>query len=159
STSGADPADFPRNNGVVLQEASVFLAGRIVDHLGAFAQWTYDGVAHHGAIDNVDLRAAAHYAGGGLDVAYGATVNNNPTVADIYNSTPGWGFSVSSSGVAITPNATPLIDGGLAQQVVGLGGYAMWNQALYTELAGYRTADGAFSLFRAGIDKATAAVL
>jgi hypothetical protein len=35
----------------------------------------------------------------------------------------------------------------------------MWNGTLYTELAGYRTADGAFSIFRAGTDKATDAVL
>jgi hypothetical protein len=158
-TSSAGGGDFPRDNDVVLQELSVFLAGRIVEHFGAFVQWTYDGVEHHSAVDNVDLRLAAHYAGGGLDVSYGATVNNNPTMSDIYNSTPAWGFPFASSSAAITPNAAALIDGGLEQQVVGLGGYAMWNQTLYTELAGYRTADGAFSVFRAGTDKSTDAVL
>jgi hypothetical protein len=159
NTSTASGGDFPRNNDFVLQQASGFLAGRIVEHFGAFAQWTYDGVEHHSSVDNVDLRLASRYEGNGLDVSFGATVNNNPTVSDIYNSTPAWGFPFASSSVAIAPNAATLIDGGLAQQVVGLGGYAMWNRTLYTELAGYRTADGAFSIFRAGTDKTTDAVL
>src|SRR5206468_1927842 len=46
STAGADPDEFPRNNGVVLQEVSAFYAGRIVDNLGAFVQGTYDGIEH-----------------------------------------------------------------------------------------------------------------
>ena len=159
STADADPSQFPRNNDVVLQQASLFYAGRIVDHLGAFAQWTYDGVAHHSSIDNVDIRLANHYSATDTDIAYGLTVNNNPTVSDIYNSTPAWSFPFASSSVAPTSNASTLIDGGLGQQVVGLGGYAMWNRTLYTEVAGYRTADGAFSIFRAGTDKTTDAVL
>jgi len=124
-----------------------------------FAQWTYDGVAHHSSIDNVDLRLANRYTADKVDIAYGLTVNNNPTVSDIYNSTPAWGFPFASSSVAASPNAATLIDGGLGQQVVGLGAYAMWSRTLYTEIAGYRTADGAFSIFRAGTDKSTDAVI
>jgi hypothetical protein len=155
NTAGADPSNFPRNNAGVLQQASLFYAGRIAEHFGAFAQWSYDGVAHHSAIDNVDLRYANHFERDGTDFAYGLTVNNNPTVSDIYNTTPAWGFPFGSSSVAVTPNAAVLIDGGLGQQVVGFGAYALWNQTLYAEVAGYRTADGAFSIFRAGTDKAT----
>jgi hypothetical protein len=142
-----------------LQQASLFYAGRIAEHLGAFAQWTYDGIAHHSAIDNVDLRFANRSQIGGIDAAYGVTVNNNPTVSDIYNSTPAWGFPFAASSVAVPPNAATLIDGGLEQQVVGAGAYAMLGGTLYAELAAYRTADGAFSLFRAGTDKSEAAVL
>ena len=159
STSGADPSDFPRNNAGALQQASLFYAGRIIEHLGAFVQWTYDGIAHHSSVDNIDLRLAGHHTAGDFDVAYGLTVNNNPTVSDIYNSTPAWGFPFASSSVAVPPNAATLIDGGLGQQVVGLGAYAMWNRTLYTEIAAYRTADGAFSIFRAGTDTTTDAVL
>ena len=122
-------------------------------------QWTYDGVAHHSSVDNVDIRAAGHFEGDGLDLSYGLTVNNNPTVSDIYNTTPAWGFPYASSSVAVAPNASTLIDGGLAQQVAGLGVYAMWNRTLYAEIAGYGTADGALSVFRAGTDKTTDAVL
>jgi hypothetical protein len=158
-STATDPSQFPRNNAAVLQQASLFYGGRIATHFGAFVQGTFDGVERRTAVDNVDLRAASGYSAGNTDVAYGLTINNNPTVSDIYNSTPAWGFPFTSSGVAVAPNAATLVDGGLAQQVVGLGAYAMWNQLLYTEIAGYRTADGAFSLFRAGTDKSTDAAL
>jgi hypothetical protein len=159
STAGADPAEFPRNNAATLQQVSLFYAGRITDLLGAFVQWSYDGIAHHSAVDNVDIRFANHFTGHDVDLSYGLTLNNNPTVSDIYNSTPAWGFPFASSSVAVTANAATLIDGGLGQQVVGLGPYAMWNQTLYAEVAAYRTADDAFSIFRAGTDKTTDAVL
>lgn len=158
-STGTDPSQFPRNDSATLQQLSLFYAGRIADYLGTFAQWTYDGIAHHSAIDNVDIRLANRYESPSAEVAYGLTLNNNPTVSDIYNSTPAWGFPFASSSVAATPNAAALIDGGLGQQVVGLGVYSMWNQTLYVEGAAYRTADGAFSIFRAGTDKTTDAVL
>ena len=159
STADTDPSNFPRNNSIVLQQFSLFYAGRIAEYLGAFAQWTYDGVAHHSSIDNVDIRFANRLKHEGTELSYGVTLNNNPTVSDIYNSTPAWGFPFASSSVAVTPNASVLIDGGLGQQVVGLGAYGMLSDTLYAEIAGYRTADGAFSIFRAGTDKATDAVL
>jgi hypothetical protein len=158
STAGADPGNFPRNNEATLQQLSLFYAGRIAEHIGAFAQWTYDGIAHHSSIDNVDLRYANHLKREGTDLTYGLTLNNNPTVSDIYNTTPAWGFPFASSSVAVAPNAAVLLDG-LGQQVVGLGAYTLWNQTLYAEVAGYRTADRAFSVFRAGTDKTTDAVL
>lgn len=158
-TSGADASNFPRNDDAVLQQFSLFYAGRIVEHFGAFVQWSYDGVAHHSSVDNVDVRVAGHFTAGGVDAGYGVTVNNNPTVSDIYNTTPAWGFPFASSSVAVAPNASTLIDGGLAQQIAGIGVYTMLNQTLYAELAGYRTADGALSVFRAGTDKTTDAVL
>jgi len=159
STAGADPGEFPRNNAATLQQFSLFYAGRITDLLGAFVQWSYDGIVHHSAVDNVDLRFAQNFSRGNFDLAYGLTLNNNPTVSDIYNTTPAWGFPFASSSVAVAANAATLIDGGLGQQVVGLGAYAMVNQTLYAEIAPYRTADGAFSVFRAGTDKTTDAVL
>ncbi len=142
-----------------MQQLSAFYAGRIVEHFGAFVQWTYDGVVHQSSVDNVDIRAAGHFEGDGLDLSYGLTVNNNPTVSDIYNTTPAWSFPYASSSVAVAPNSSTLIDGGLAQQVAGIGAYTMWNRSLYAEIAGYGTADGALSVFRAGTDKTTDAVL
>ena len=58
-----------------------------------------------------------------------------------------------------TPAASTIIEGGLAQQVAGLSAYSMWNRMLYVELGGYRTADGVFSILRAGVDRSTAAAL
>ena len=158
-TAGTDETTFPKNNRAVLQQLSIFLAGRIAEHAGGFVQWTYDGVGHHSSIDNTDLRVTNRYSENGLDVMYGLSLNNNPTMSDIYNTTPVWGFPFAGSGVAPTPAAATLIEGGLAQQVAGLTAYSMWNRTLYAEVGGYRTADGGLSIFRAGIDRSSAAVL
>ena len=158
-SAATDSSLFPKQDELTLQQFSVFLAGRISDHAGAFAQWTYDGLAHHSSIDNVDLRLADRYKSDSLDVTYGLSLNNSPTMSDIYNSTPVWAFPFASSGVAPTPAASTLIQEGLAQQVAGLSVYSMWNRTLYAELGGYRTADGAFSVMRAGVDRSEAAVL
>jgi hypothetical protein len=158
-TTDADPGSFPRNNALALQQASLFLAGRLAEHFGAFAQWTYDGIAHHSSVDNVDVRVAGQLKHEDLDVSYGLTVNNNPTVSDVYNSTPAWGFPFASSRVAVVPNASTLIDGGLAAQVAGVGVYSMWNKTIYAEVAGYRTANEWLSVLRAGTDKTIDAIL
>lgn len=159
NAAGADPTLFDKNGALVLQQASLFLAGRIAEHAGGFVQWSYDGIAHHSAIDNVDLRLAGRYARDTFDLSYGLSLNNSPTLSDIYNATPVWGFPFAGPGVAITPAASPLIQGGLAQQVAGLTAYALWNRTLYTEVGGYRTADGALSVLRAGIDRSEVARL
>ena len=159
NTGGADASSFPRQDALALQQASFFLAGRVSEHAGGFVQWSYDGIAHHSAIDNVDLRMANHRGGGKLDLLYGLSLNNNPTVSDVYNSTPAWGFPFASSSVAVTPAASTLIQGGLAQQVAGLTVYSLWNRTVYAEFGGYRTADKSFSVLRAGTDRSTDAVL
>ncbi len=158
-TAGTDGSNFPKQNALALQQLSVFLAGRISEHAGGFVQWTYDGIAHHSSIDNTDLRLADRYKNDSLDVMYGLSLTNNPAMSDIYNTTPVWGFPFTGSAVAPTPAASTLIEGGLAQQVAGLTAYSMWNRTLYAELGGYRTASGALSVFRAGIDPSGAAVL
>src|SRR6478672_9741701 len=45
-----------------------------------------------------------------------------------------------SSDVAPSPAASTLIDGGLGQQVAGLGAYSLYNNTLYTEVSAYRSA-------------------
>jgi hypothetical protein len=154
-----EPADFPKNNDLVLQQFSLFLSGRVTENIGLFSQWTYDGVEHHSSVDNIDVRLANKSSIFGVDTTYGLSLNNSPTLSDIYNTTPAWGFPYAASSVSVAPNAGTLIDEGLAQQVAGLTAYAMWNKTLYTEAGAYRTADGAFSLFRAGVDKSEAAIL
>lgn len=159
SSPGTTEADYPKQDALVLQQLSVFLAGRAAEHVGGFVQWTYDGVEHHSAVDNVDLRVANRYRGDSMEVDYGLSLNNNPTMSDIFNTTPTWGFPFAGSATAPAPAAATLIDGGLAQQVAGLSVYSMWNHALYAELGAYRTADGAFSVLREGVDRSSAAVL
>jgi hypothetical protein len=161
STKFVDPDSrdaFPRNNSAALQQASIFAAGKITDNIGAFTQWTYDGIAHHSGVDNVDVRYADHVGEGDKGLIYGFTLNNNPSVQDVYNTGPAWGFPFASSGVALAPNASTAIEG-LGQQVAGIGAYGMWHNLVYAEFTAYRTADRAFSALRAGTDRASAAAL
>jgi hypothetical protein len=122
------------------QAVSLFLAGAWGSHVGSFVQVTYDAQADHFSWDNTDIRAAG--TNGklfGKPLTYGFTFNNNPTVEDLWNSTPAWGFPFVSSNVAPSPTAGAVINGGLAQDVAGLGGYAMWNDHLYVGGTLYRS--------------------
>ncbi len=160
--TGDTTAIMPRQNLPVLSGGSLFLATKLNDHMGIFYQWTYDNLAYddqgtrkgHSSIDNTDIRAAYKYAPENAEIPdwiVGLTLNNNPTMSDLWNSTPAWGYPFTGSPLAPTPSAAALIDGGLAQQVAGLGAYAFWKKTLYFELADYRTANVAANAFRRGL--------
>ena len=122
------------------QDASLFLAGAWGEHVGSFLQVTYDAQADHFTWDNSDIRYAN--TNGKLfdkSLSYGVTLNNNPTVEDLWNSTPAWGFPFVSTNVAPSPSAAAIINGTLAQDVAGIGGYAMWNDHLYLVGTIYRS--------------------
>jgi hypothetical protein len=121
------------------QDASLFLAGAWAPHVGSFVQLTYDTQADHFSWDNTDIRYANSTKLLKKDLAYGITLNNNPTVEDLWNSTPAWGFPSISSSSAPGPSAGALINGGLAQDVAGVGGYAMWDNHLYLAGTIYRS--------------------
>ncbi len=121
------------------QQASVFYGGRIFDKVGAFIQGTFDGAANNAFLDNTDIRYAHSLTLLGDNLTFGFTINNNPTVQDVWNSTPVWGFPFASSSVAPTPAARTIIDGTLAQQVGGIGAYAFWGNLVYLEGTVYRT--------------------
>ncbi len=150
---GAAPG-FSDNNNFALTQASVFYAGRLfgpyskalfgpnadyVDKIGVFLQTTYDGVGKTWSWDNAEVRYANAGTFAGHNVNYGVFVNNNPSLEDLWNTTPAWGFPFTGSGLAPTPAASALIDGGLAQQVAGAGAYAMFDSTLYVEVAAYHT--------------------
>jgi len=122
------------------QQLSVFFGEAISPRIGTFIQITYDAVAGSVGMDNISLRYAKHGKLASKPVLWGVTVNNSPTVQDVWNSTPVWGYPFASSGVAPTPAAAPLVDGSLAQNVAGLGTYALWNDHVYGELTVYRSA-------------------
>ena len=140
--SPAGPPAGPTQNHDVLfpDQLSLFLAGGISPKLGAFIQVTYDSQSGSVGWDNADIRFAGGDGTGPSKMAWGLTLNNSPTVQDLWNSTPVWGFPWASSGAAPAPTAATLLEGGLAQQVAGLGGYFMWNDFLYGEMSLYRSA-------------------
>jgi hypothetical protein len=129
---------FATNDNFAIDQLSLYYAGRIAGNFGAFVQVTYDGIAQQLHIDNADVRYAHDSELFGEDLVYGFTVNNSPTVSDLWNSTPVWGFPYNQSPLAPSPMAATLIDGGLGQRVVGAGGYTMWNDLVYAEFDLYR---------------------
>ena len=129
---------FAVNDNVALDQVSFYYAGRIVPWLGAFVQITYDGVAKQLHIDNTDIRHAQDGELFDEDLVFGFTANNSPTVTDLWNSTPVWGFPYNTSRLAPASVAASLIDGGLGQRVAGGGAYAMWSDLVYLEADLYR---------------------
>ncbi len=124
------------------QQLSFFLAGGFASHFGGLAQLTYTHSDDHFGMDNTDLRYANQGQLGGKDWDYGITLNNNPTVEDVWNSTPAWGFPWISSASSVGPLASPIIQGALGQDVAGIGAYSMWNNHLYTDVSVYRSEHG-----------------
>lgn len=126
-----DSVEFP-------QQASLFFAGRITPRIGAFTQFTYSQEDGEFGIDNAELRYGNTLKG--KPISYGAVLNNNPTMEDLWESTPAWGFPWASPDATPSPAAAPLIAGGLAQDVMGAGGYALFAQKFYVASTLYRSA-------------------
>ena len=123
------------------QQLSLFYAGKIAPHMGVFSQITYGNDSGTIGIDNTDIRFAKLVVlPGKHTLTYGLSLNNNPTVQDLWNSTPAWGFPYAASDAAVSPLAGTQIDGALAQSVAGLSAYIYLDESLYVEFGGYRTA-------------------
>ncbi len=160
SQAGGAAPGFDNNNNGALTQFSIFYSGRlfgpyakdlfgpeaaaIANKIGIFCQTTYDGVAKTWALDNTELRFADTGSFGKHAVTYGVYLNNNPTMQDPWNSTPAWGFPFSGSSLVSTPAAATLIDGGVSQQVAGLGAYAMLDRSYYFDFGAYRSLSARF---------------
>ena len=121
------------------QQLSMFYAGKIADNMGAFFQVTYQQASGSFGIDNSDIRLTDHSENN--DLIYGITLNNNPTVQDVWNSTPGWGFPFYTAPSAIpTPSAKPLLSNTLGGNVGGVGAYMFYMDSFYLEASAYRSA-------------------
>jgi hypothetical protein len=148
-------APYHANDNVVVAPLSFFYGGAITEHIGAFAQVTYNNAAFGGGAnpptnpcyncewswDNIDVRYANIGKLGNMDIIYGISANNNPSVQDPWNTTPAWGFPYAGSTIAPGPAAATLVDGTYAATVGGVGGYVFINNLVYLELTGYRTLD------------------
>lgn len=136
------PAGLKENNNLTMDQASVFYAGKITDHMGAFVQVTHNGVDHSTSLDELDVRYARPFELGGKDVIAGLSVNNNPGVQDPFNALPVWSFPFTSSpaGFGTGPAATLINDGlGIAGRVVGASAYTLYDKSIYAELGSYQS--------------------
>ena len=167
TSKSADPsADFQKNGSIIFPTASLFLGGKISDNVGAFAQITFDryatqsedGAFHgHTNADNIDIRYADRFIGAGRDLIFGVSANNNPSLADPWNTAAAWMQYVPVP----SPTSSQFIDGnapypGFAAggNIAGITAYAYWNQMVYAEFGGYRTAKGLFRFMSAGLNDA-----
>ncbi len=135
--SGGAAPGFGVNNNFAFDQGSFFFGGKIIGKVGAFLQGTYDGVERVWGWDNMDIRFADQTSLAGAPLVYGASVNNNPGVQDLWNTTPVWGFPFDSSPLAPAPAAATLIEGGLGQVSVGATAYGLWNNQVYVEAGIY----------------------
>jgi hypothetical protein len=133
SDSSKSSTDFP-------QQLSLFYAGRIADNVGAYIQVTYDDQSGTFGMDNTDIRFADVATYHGHNVIYGVSLNNNPTVQDLWNSTPAWSQPFITSPAMQAPNASSQIEGLMAQSVAGLSAYTFIDDALYAEIGAYKSA-------------------
>lgn len=134
------------DNFVALQQASVFLAGRLTDHIGMMGQATYSETAEPAnlAWDNTDIRYAHDYAFGSTTGIFGVSVNNNPTVSDVWNTVPAWqyGFMGSpiSGGIPFSPAMANLGAG-----VIGTTAYTLIDNHWYFEGGAYHSLSSRFN--------------
>jgi hypothetical protein len=150
---------FAKDAVALFQTGSVFVAGKITDNLGVFGQYTYNNYDSKNpdsgrwqgkwASDNFDLRYADRFINPTQDLIFGLSLNNNPSLPDPWNTAPAWTQYVPTKFGVTGPDATPVISQ-LGAQVAGLSAYAFWNQTLYLEIAGYQTANGAWSFLSHG---------
>jgi len=66
-------------------------------------QGTYDGAAKAWAWDNADFRFTKPASIARNRFVFGASINNDPSVQDVWNSTPAWRFPFDTSSLAPAP--------------------------------------------------------
>ena len=143
------------NDNFVTQQVTGLLAGQIYGNLGAFVQVSGNPITGAVWFDGSDVRYVDQFKLFGADTYLGLTVNNTPTVQDVWNTVDSWQFPELSSGVApaFAPPGTHI--DALAQQVAGAGAYVFWNDMLYAELTAYggynKSTLEAFGVLPAGI--------
>lgn len=126
------------------EEISLFFAGQITPNIGAFVQTTYGLGEGAIGLDLLDVRYANHTKIDSKDLLYGLTLNNMPTVQDVWNTTPAWGFPYSGSEPAPAPSASTMLDNAMSD-VAGLGAYALYDKLIYAELSFYHSSPGGAS--------------
>lgn len=163
-TWAAEPNDA-QGNPVITQnghlEAYGFtaeLGTKITDYAGIFYEY---GLSNNfpgwtGASGPIDLRATYFFHPGGNELLVGIDSNNNPTVQDVWNTVPAWGYPFYGSPQAPGAPASPMISS-LGNQTGSVGFYALLNRQFYVELSEYHVGKGFFGWMNAGTSYATGA--
>ena len=127
---------YKSNNNTAMQEASLFVAGRLADNIGTFSQITYSGIERKTSLDQLDLRYAKSLTLGDKETTIGLSFNNNPTSTDPFNTLGQWRFPYTSSDFNPGYGPSPKIED-LGGGVWGANAYAMIDKNFYVELGLY----------------------
>lgn len=123
-----------------LDEASVYLAGRLSRHIGAYLKVEHSndpfnsGAARKTELHNVDIRYADSVRLDGTDHTWGLSLNNNPGVQDPLDANQAWGFPALGTVGSLLNNSTSQ---SLARRVLGVTAYALVADHWYVELGAY----------------------
>jgi hypothetical protein len=124
---------------------------KVTNFLGVFGEYqignTFPG--WKGTTGPVDVRAVHFFNLGGNEILVGIDSNNAPTLQDVWNSSPDWGFPFYSSPQGLSAPASPMITN-LGAQSGSIGAYALLNRQFYVETSFYRAATGLFRWMSAG---------
>lgn len=135
---------FNTNNNWELQTIDLYLAGPLSDHTGLFTQAAWSQNGHTVGWDMTDLRYARTSEIGTHSAIWGFSLNNAPTLSDIYNTTPVWQYPFTGSDLAPGAPANPVIMDTFANNTIGLTAYTQIDKHWYLEGGGYRTLSSAF---------------
>ena len=122
------------NNHIAYPSAlSLYYAGEVSDHVGAFVQVTMDNAQSSFGFDMADMRYANSVSLAGTPVTYGIALDNMPGMGDLWNTTPAWTYPY----LAASPDhgSGPVINSLMG---AGLAAYAMVDNHLYAYLADYQ---------------------
>jgi len=171
TSSSADPSvTMPKNGSLIPEEASLYVAGKLSEHMGGNLKWTASAantnplfgtsgvqtgtrVGHDFFLDASDVRFAKQDNVGTQSVTWGVTLNNAPASQDLWNTTPVHTFPYRTSSLLNAWGTgqfgpTTMMDGGLNSQTTGVGIYAMVNDAIYLELSNYLKSSPNLSLLQ-----------
>jgi hypothetical protein len=138
SKAASTPSPFSDKENLALQEVSLYFAGRISDHMGAFVKGTYDNIFDTKTWDTLDVRYARTVSLGGHSTILGIDMNNNPTAQDLWSSLTVFNFPYLRSELVPIPSAAPVIQNAFGNLVLGGSIYSMIDNRVYAELGFYK---------------------
>ena len=139
--AGAVTPHYNDNNNAGVDAISLFLAGGVNEHLGAFIQLTYDNTQKVLASDNTDIRVVDTVTINGKDTDIGVSFDNAPGLSDPYNSNYIWGYPFIGPFLGLGPTYGPILGSGdsLQGNSYGVVGYAWYDSHIYLDAGVYET--------------------
>lgn len=131
---------------------------KLTDFAGVFYEYgvsnTFPG--WKGAGGPVDIRATHFFHPGNHELLVGVDSNNDPTVQDVWNTVPSWGYPFYTSPQALGAPGSPMI-ASLGVQTGSVGVYALFDRQVYAEVSMYHVGTDFFRWMNAGTSFQTGA--